>query len=540
MVALDQAIEEGIYLTSDKTLADQTWKDFEDAASAGILWIFGAGEGAGVFFEKYGDRFPIIGILDNAPDKDGCPAKSFIAKEVLPQEALELMVTLPEKTEGWKQEKAVVLVTSVRYSYEIVTQLRNSGVIHIFSLLHMEANNRLCGLNENVKRGLNEISRRAIYARECISRPINHHKIILAREEYGGHGKQILLRLLEMRSDLDLVWITDRGDILAPEGIRLVNQKDWKSYIYELETAKIWMFGDVIPEYAVKREEQIYIQLKHWGSLTLKKFYLDLHRQLEGSKVAAEQYRLNSDVMDYIFVGSDIDESSCRSGFDFHGECIRVGSPRTDVLFQECVRERVRAHLGIDSQKKVLIYAPTFRAINENSLTGRMKEVDIDFEALKKALEDRFGNEWFIFLRIHPYVAVESHKVVRPDFVIDVSHYPDGQELMAASDITISDYSSILFEHAYVKKPVFLYAPDMEQYVGKERELLLDYKSLPFPLAKSNMELEQVIADFDETIYLRDLNAFLDRYGVREDGHAAERAAKFVNSLMDNEDVSYE
>ena len=97
----------------------------------------------------------------------------------------------------------------------------------------------------------------------------------------------------------------------------------------------------------------------------------------------------------------------------------------------------------------------------------------------------------------------------------------------------ISDYSSIMFEPAFVYKPVFLLALDREEYTDEERDLLIDYKTLPFPKADSNAELEQCIMTFHEKKYKEDVRKFLEKYGVHEDGHASERAAVFISGLID-------
>ena len=107
--------------------------------------------------------------------------------------------------------------------------------------------------------------------------------------------------------------------------------------------------------------------------------------------------------------------------------------------------------------------------------------------------------------------------------VIDVSLYQDAQELVAASEVMITDYSSIMFESAYKFNPVFLFAPDRIKYIKEERDLLIDYESLPFDISESNDELIKCISDFNEDLYKKKVKKFLDSYGVHEDGHASER-----------------
>lgn len=116
--------------------------------------------------------------------------------------------------------------------------------------------------------------------------------------------------------------------------------------------------------------------------------------------------------------------------------------------------------------------------------------------------------------------------------MIDVSGYDDSQELVNACDLLISDYSSIMFEAALTGKPVLLFAPDKEQYIGEERELYIDYGALPFPIAETNAELWSMIGDFNYEAYKRKVASFLQQYGVHEDGHASERAAEFIMELV--------
>ncbi len=524
MRLIDQAVQENAYEELENDFKWQTWEDFEKAAEGKNFWLFGVGEGVDFFFDKYGDKFVPVGVLDNDFNKQGQKATAYIGSENIPQ---EMTISSPDVLKGCEKSNIVVLIGSLRYYAEIGKQLKELGINTGFSLFAMELNEQLS--NGNVKTDKEDWE--FVYARECCSLPIKQDKILLARDECGGHGKQILLQLAEVNPSLDLVWINDKNDVDIPDNIRIVKPSNHHAYINELETAHIWLFGDMIPEYAIKREGQKYIHIKHWASLTLKKFYMDLPNYLDITSVK-DYYVHNNEAMDYVFVGSKFDEDSCRSGFDFKGECIRVGSPRTDVLFKDGVREKVFRELDINSDCRTLMYAPTFRAKSERTIAGRMREIDLDFSRLLNALKKKFGGDWQILLRIHPYVAMESGNVHLPDYVKNVSFYPDSQELVAASDIMISDYSSIMFEPAFIKRPVFLYAPDMEDYVNRERELLLDYNSLPFPIAKSNDELERCVLDFDEKVYQRKLNEMLSFYEVNEDGMASRRAAEFILKLL--------
>ena len=232
--------------------------------------------------------------------------------------------------------------------------------------------------------------------------------------------------------------------------------------------------------------------------------------------------------IDYIVSGSKFDEESCRSGFAFKGQFLRFGSPRSDALFnQGKFKEKIYKYFNIDMQDHLLIYAPTFR-FNDKDRNFIVKWQNLDFDMLFDSLNKRWKVNWKILLRLHPSLKMSSRQINMPNYVIDASDYEDSQELISVSKIVISDFSSIIFEPAYVLKPVFLYAPDKELYQKNDYELLLDYDSLPFPISTTNEELSEQILNFDEVEYKKNVQAFLDKYGVHEDGHASERTAKFI------------
>ena len=102
------------------------------------------------------------------------------------------------------------------------------------------------------------------------------------------------------------------------------------------------------------------------------------------------------------------------------------------------------------------------------------------------------------------------------------------QELIAASDFLITDYSSCMFDMAISGKPCILYVPDIKEYTANERALYFNLDELPFPIALNMKELYEKIKSFDFDMYQNRIKAFLDSVGNYEDGHATERVAKYI------------
>lgn len=533
MDIISKAIDRKLHITDRKELIGQTWDQFEKECKSKKIFLFGAGGTADCFFLRYHNCQKVIGVIDNDRKKQGFSVRQFVASawEYLSE---EIYVSDMSILDSYPKDEIVVLITSISYYEEIAEQLLKSGINNYFSMLIMEANRRI-GLKCESVPIENEYQQRRMYAEKCAENKINRKKIVFRSfGNYADHGKYITEALLSERKDLDIVWIVTDLNTVVPEWVRLIYSGNWKQITYELATAKVWIFDLPMFDYMIKRNEQIYIQTKHWASITLKKFYLDaVTFQTEPQMLAL--WKHDSKMIDYIITGSHFDTETSRRGFDYQGSILQVGSPRSDAMFAEDRnKEKVYNYYCIDTRKHIVLYAPTYRfdKVKGKSM-HESRNIGLDFERLRNALEMRFGGEWCIMLRLHPSVSSAAKAMEKKEFVIDASEYNDSQELVSAAEITISDYSSIMFEPAFVKKPVFLFATDRQDYIDKEYDLLIDYDTLPFPIATSNEELVKNIEQFDQLEYERQVEIFMKKYGVHEDGHASERVAEYISRLID-------
>ena len=121
------------------------------------------------------------------------------------------------------------------------------------------------------------------------------------------------------------------------------------------------------------------------------------------------------------------------------------------------------------------------------------------------------------------------------DDIMNATSYPDMYELMAVSDILITDYSSVMFEAGFVKKPVFLFATDIEDY-KQDRNFYFDLEQLPFPLATTNEELISRIEHFSKSEYEASVVEFNQSLGLKETGHASEKVAEWILQVIGKND----
>ncbi|MBK2402963.1 CDP-glycerol glycerophosphotransferase family protein [Erysipelothrix sp. strain 2 (EsS2-6-Brazil)] len=152
---------------------------------------------------------------------------------------------------------------------------------------------------------------------------------------------------------------------------------------------------------------------------------------------------------------------------------VPTGLPRNDELYHvdsDKVIE-IKRSLNIPEDKKVILYAPTWRDSEDFGKSYQIKP-PIDCDVWKKAL----GDEYVVILRTHPYTN-ELMGVTFDDFFYDGTMYPRVNDLMMISDILISDYSSIIFDYCVLERPVICFGYDYEAY-SEKRGFYIDLETV--------------------------------------------------------------
>lgn len=364
-----------------------------------------------------------------------------------------------------------------------------------------------------------------------LNKPIKQNKIIVWSDSFKNFGcnpKYIISYLVNNYPDkFDIVWVFDvNRDIPQdlPDSIRVVRYFSL-DYLYEISTAKFIICNSRTgsPYFFEKRKGQFYIQTWH-SSLRLKKIEKDVEKFLP------ETYITNaindSKKIDLILSGCDFSTNIFKNSFWYEGEILKSGTPRTDVLLGngEVIRNKIFDKHNISKEKKLILYAPTFRSDKKADLFG------FDFEFLKETL----GESYELAYRLHPNIVDKMDKI---NGVISMNSYPDMQELLCACDFLITDYSSSMFDMAIARKKCLLYVPDLETYLEKERELYFNIVDLPFPISKNMKDLCENILNFNNNKYLDKVNSFVSQIGSYEDGHAAERVSKIIINEMEKNKI---
>lgn len=357
----------------------------------------------------------------------------------------------------------------------------------------------------------------------CYVFPVKNNKIVFQSyygREYNDNPKYIAEELKKYKENIDFVWVTNgRDDPAVPEGFRVVRFRGFR-YIYEMSTAKIWV-DNSRKEYCMKKKNQFYIQTWHGGGAQ-KKSELDATDNL--APLYIKMAKRDSANIDLMISESRFMTDFYHRSFWYDGPVYECGYPRYDILLKhdEELITKVYEYFGIDHNKELVLYAPTFRA------DYSFKAYDIDFDRLRANLKKRFNKDYVILVHLHPNVAnIEGGINYDGVNVINSTFYPDTQELIAVSSILIGDYSSINYDFCLKRMPVFRYTSDLEEY-RNDRDLYFPFDEYPYPYAQNNDELEQLILNFNEEDYLKTLNVFFDRLGSVIQDSASRRIADLI------------
>jgi len=351
--------------------------------------------------------------------------------------------------------------------------------------------------------------------------------------QYNDNPKYISEKLHEFDPNIRIVWsVSNHGKEKPPQYALQVTtgSKEYYRYAFSSQATVdnytgLRVFGfqskcgnTILSKLAIKPGM---LSISTWHGTPLKRI---------GSDYTKKRNRYYCSGTTYVVAGCQYTKKIIENAYGFYHKVRLYGTPRNDILTNRTNAMALKDKLGLPQDKKVVLFAPTYRDSVELSGLSQLKALDI--EAMLTTLSNTFGGEFGFVFRVHHRVLEsiysENSGIPLNSNVINGNMYDDMAEYLACTDVLITDYSGSLFDFALTERPCFLYSPDREQYTNIERGLYIDYSSLPFPEADSIQELLENIANFSQRKYLHDLRVFQERIGNIEDGKASERIAKDI------------
>lgn len=352
--------------------------------------------------------------------------------------------------------------------------------------------------------------------------PLNRNKIIF--DNFGGQGfgddpRYIAQKLHELNPHLSLYWVTYHPDGEFPQWLHPVKCGSvWADYHWL--TSKVWVDNIKSTIRPLKRKNQYYIQTWH-STIGFKMNEADAPNLMKRYRDIAIT---DSKQIDLMYSNNTFRLDKYQNRFWYTGTVLKCDVPRTGFLLNpsESVTEKVYQFFGIPREKKLVLYAPTFRA------HANLDLYRFDYIHCTKLLGEKFSGEFEMLLRLHPNECSYHDKLQLPKSVHNASLYPDIQELLMASDVLITDYSGCMFDFGFTHKPVFLLTKDLEQYQNEDRKLYFSLDELPFSISQTEEELWNSILAFDHASYVGKCHGFEEAIGFEDHGQGASILADII------------
>ncbi len=370
-----------------------------------------------------------------------------------------------------------------------------------------------------------------LYEHTFIKKPLLDNCILFESffgKNYSDSPKYIYEYLAKNYSDqYKFVWVIDKKNTQIPYRHKKIRRFGIQ-YAYYLARSKYFVFNGRQPEWVKKREGNIFLQT--WHGTPLKKLVFDLDDINSASPKYKQQVYRQQKVWDYLIAPNAFSSETFRRCFMFENTMLETGYPRNDILHapnRDEIAAKIKKKLDLPSDKKVILYAPTWRD-DEYYAIGQYKfELHMNLNMMREQL----GQDYIVLLRTHYFIADSLDVSELLGFAYNMSRYDDISELYLISDILITDYSSVFFDYANLRRPMLFFTYDLEKYRDVLRGFYFDIeKEVPGPLLFTTEEIVEAVRNIDRISrdYSQRYEEFYHRFCEWEDGHAAEKVVKSV------------
>jgi CDP-glycerol glycerophosphotransferase len=331
--------------------------------------------------------------------------------------------------------------------------------------------------------------------------------------------------LRRSRPDLALYWGVADSSSVVPEGGTpvLIHSREW----YRVMATARYLCLNIDPDrWFSLRPGQRMLQTFHGYPAKSMGIRMWDGKGYTPRRIDLELARTSDDWSMILTPAPEMDEYYRRE-YRYDGPIHNEGYPRDDVLVSpdaSRIREETRARLGIAPGQQAILYAPTWR--DDLATNWRRAEVmhHLDVEVASRKL----GGDYVLLMRGHRFHGA-TVQVDGAAQLVDVTHYPEINDLILASDAAVLDYSSLRFDFALTGRPMIFLVPDLATYTGGVRGFLYPFEeSAPGPLVDSPDQVIALLRDLPglQREYADAMRAFHDRFNYLQDGRSAQKVVK--------------
>ncbi len=322
---------------------------------------------------------------------------------------------------------------------------------------------------------------------------------------YSDNPKALYLEMLQNKKfdNYNFIWCFKKPDkykfLEKNKNTKIVKYNSME-YKKAYAKAKYWFTCSRLINYLKPKKNQVYVQC--WHGTPLKRLGADIkvdgQHVLNDTKVWTKKHVLDAERYSYLVSPSKFTTEKLKSAFKIKDtvNIIELGYPRNDSLFKYNLEdiEKIKEKLSLPKDKKIILYAPTWRDNQHKSSIGYIYNLAINFDDLY----EKFSDEYIILFRTHYLISNKIDLKKYSGFIYNVSTYQDINDLFIISDMILTDYSSVFVDYANLKRPMLFFMYDFDDYKNKMRDFYMDLDELPGPISKTQEELYFYIKNPDE------------------------------------------
>ena len=363
--------------------------------------------------------------------------------------------------------------------------------------------------------------------------PIQKKTIIFCAfggRKYDDSPKAIYDRICELDyfKNWRIIWAfaePERFEIPRGEKVQVDTLPFFKALLY----SKVWVSNSGMDR-GIGLKRNCNIRVETWHGAPLK-------------KIGGEEHQ-NSFGRDPKKVKGELDNSTIRCAQSEYDRAIfqRImhatkdsfllcDLPRNDSLlhYNKSDVTKIREKIGVGANKKIILYAPTYREylIDKNHATYMAPPINLE------KWEHELGGDYCLLIRAH-YAVNAALNIKDCDFVKNVSDYPYINDLYAVSDVLISDYSSSFIDYSILDRPMLCFAYDEKEYEEKRGLYIKLEEILPSKVDYDEDSLLNHILTLDYEKESQKTRVFHQKFAPYA-GHASEKVVNEIIKRLENE-----
>ncbi|MFE4427684.1 CDP-glycerol glycerophosphotransferase family protein [Peribacillus butanolivorans] len=351
-------------------------------------------------------------------------------------------------------------------------------------------------------------------------------------KQYSDSPRAIYEYMKEHYPEYKLVWSVDRASMnyFAQKDVEYVRRFSIR-WLLIMTRAKYWINNVRFPLWIPKPKHTIYVQT--WHGTPLKRLAMDMdevHMPGTNTNKYKKNFLREASNWDYLVSPNAYSTEIFERAFQFDRNMIESGYPRNDFLHnsnnEETINE-LKSKFNLPLDKKLILYAPTWRD-NQFYRKGKYKfNLELDLARMQEEL----GDSYIVIMRMHYLVAQNMDLTDFEGFAYDFSHLEDIRELYLISDILVTDYSSVFFDYANLRRPMIFFTYDIEDYRDNLRGFYFDFEEkAPGLLTKTTEELIEEVKNIERKQFQLSerFEEFYQKFCYLECGQSAKRVVDEV------------